>query len=174
MRFQGKITRWQDHRGFGFITPNGSGEDIFLHISDLDDSQRPSVGGLVTYTIGENAKGKKAMNVQFVVKKAPIRERKKPSSFNWFKWIKPVVIAVVILCIFRAHIFEDASKPVDTELFEAQQTPLNTNTFQCNGRTQCSEMTSCEEAKFYLKHCPSTKMDGDQDGIPCESQWCRS
>jgi hypothetical protein len=33
-------------------------------------------------------------------------------------------------------------------------------------------MTSCEEAKFFLKNCPDTKMDGDGDGIPCESQWC--
>ena len=24
-------------------------------------------------------------------------------------------------------------------------------------------MTSCEEAKFYIKNCPGTKMDGDGD-----------
>jgi hypothetical protein len=33
-------------------------------------------------------------------------------------------------------------------------------------------MTSCEEAKFYLKNCPDAKIDGDDDGIPCEEQWC--
>jgi hypothetical protein len=33
-------------------------------------------------------------------------------------------------------------------------------------------MTSCAEATYFLKHCPNTKMDGDHDGIPCESQWC--
>ncbi len=44
--------------------------------------------------------------------------------------------------------------------------------FRCDGRTHCSEMNSCEEAKFFLKNCPDTKMDGDRDGIPCESQWC--
>ncbi|MEJ5029051.1 excalibur calcium-binding domain-containing protein [Comamonas sp. MYb69] len=33
-------------------------------------------------------------------------------------------------------------------------------------------MTSCKEAKFFLKNCPDTKMDGDNDGIPCERQLC--
>jgi hypothetical protein len=45
-------------------------------------------------------------------------------------------------------------------------------TFQCDGRTMCSQMHSCDEASFFIQHCPSTKMDGDGDGVPCESQWC--
>ncbi len=45
-------------------------------------------------------------------------------------------------------------------------------TYQCDGRTHCSQMTSCDEATFFINHCPSTEMDGDTDGIPCESQWC--
>ena len=44
--------------------------------------------------------------------------------------------------------------------------------FSCDGRTYCSEMRSCEEATFFLRHCPNTKMDGDRDGVPCERQWC--
>ena len=44
--------------------------------------------------------------------------------------------------------------------------------FKCDGRTYCSQMTSCAEATFFLRNCPGTKMDGDHDGIPCEAQWC--
>lgn len=44
--------------------------------------------------------------------------------------------------------------------------------YTCDGRTHCSQMTSCEEAKFFLRNCPGTKMDGDNDGIPCERQLC--
>lgn len=40
--------------------------------------------------------------------------------------------------------------------------------FRCDGRRYCSEMTSREEADFFLQHCPDTAMDGDSDGIPCE------
>ncbi|WP_332309794.1 excalibur calcium-binding domain-containing protein [Methylosarcina fibrata] len=43
--------------------------------------------------------------------------------------------------------------------------------FQCQGKVYCSQMTSSEEAEFYLDNCPGTKMDGDRDGIPCENQF---
>lgn len=45
--------------------------------------------------------------------------------------------------------------------------------FRCDGRKYCSQMTSCAESKYFLAHCPGVKMDGDNDGIPCEEQWCR-
>jgi hypothetical protein len=44
--------------------------------------------------------------------------------------------------------------------------------FSCDGRTRCPEMRSCEEALYFLESCPGAKLDGDQDGIPCEDQWC--
>jgi hypothetical protein len=44
--------------------------------------------------------------------------------------------------------------------------------FQCDGRTRCNQMTSCAEATYFIQHCPGAKMDGDNDGIPCEDQWC--
>lgn len=46
--------------------------------------------------------------------------------------------------------------------------------FRCDGRTYCSQMTSCEEATFFLKNCPGVKVDGEGDGVPCEKQWCSS
>jgi cold shock CspA family protein len=44
--------------------------------------------------------------------------------------------------------------------------------FSCDGRTHCSQMSSCAEATYFLKNCPGTKMDGDYDGVPCERQLC--
>jgi hypothetical protein len=46
------------------------------------------------------------------------------------------------------------------------------DSFKCDGRIHCSQMTSCSEAKFFLSHCPGVKIDGDGDGIPCENQLC--
>jgi hypothetical protein len=51
------------------------------------------------------------------------------------------------------------------------QKRINSN-YKCSGKQYCSEMTSCAEAKFYLRHCRGTKIDGNNDGIPCEKQWC--
>lgn len=60
---------------------------------------------------------------------------------------------------------------------QAQPAPPATRTestsrYRCDGRTMCSQMTSCEEATWFLRNCPGTKMDGNHDGIPCERQWC--
>jgi hypothetical protein len=44
--------------------------------------------------------------------------------------------------------------------------------FRCDGRTHCSQMRSCAEAKYFLANCPGVKMDGDHNGVPCERQWC--
>lgn len=48
----------------------------------------------------------------------------------------------------------------------------NEGQYRCDGRTHCSQMTSCEEATFFLENCPGIKMDGNNDGVPCERQWC--
>jgi len=53
-----------------------------------------------------------------------------------------------------------------------QPTVASASSYQCDGRTHCSQMRSCDEAKYFIQHCPNTEMDGDGDGIPCERQWC--
>lgn len=39
----------------------------------------------------------------------------------------------------------------------------------CGGKRYCKEMSSCEEAKFYLTQCGLSRLDGDGDGSPCET-----
>jgi endonuclease YncB( thermonuclease family) len=39
----------------------------------------------------------------------------------------------------------------------------------CGTRAYCSEMVSCEEARFYFEQCGVDSLDGDDDGTPCES-----
>ncbi|QYJ82906.1 excalibur calcium-binding domain-containing protein [Shewanella aegiceratis] len=57
---------------------------------------------------------------------------------------------------------------------EPQEWQPATPKFRCEtGKTHCSHMRSCEEATYYIRHCPGTEMDGDGDGVPCERQWCR-
>jgi hypothetical protein len=63
------------------------------------------------------------------------------------------------------------ARPVASE--DSSSTTLHPVTFKCDGRKYCSQMTSCAEAKSFLQNCPNTEMDGDGDGVPCESQWCR-
>ncbi|WP_420466234.1 excalibur calcium-binding domain-containing protein [Panacagrimonas sp.] len=73
---------------------------------------------------------------------------------------------------------EDGNDAEDTYLeaaFEDQPvyTESTNEQYACDGRTHCSHMRSCEEATYFIHNCPGTQMDGDNDGVPCESQWCR-
>lgn len=68
----------------------------------------------------------------------------------------------------------------DRSKLETYQPSMNTtsqmkkiSSFQCDGRRHCSQMKSCAEATFFLNNCPNVKMDGNEDGIPCEKQWCK-
>lgn len=47
--------------------------------------------------------------------------------------------------------------------------PTTTGEFTCAGKTTCGQMASCAEAQFYLNSCGVSRLDGDKDGVPCES-----
>ncbi|WP_448683058.1 excalibur calcium-binding domain-containing protein [Pseudomonas nicosulfuronedens] len=65
------------------------------------------------------------------------------------------------------------SEPVAEPVATLETKPESTLSVRCDGRQHCSQMTSCAEAKAFLRSCPGMKMDGDHDGIPCEDQLCR-
>lgn len=69
--------------------------------------------------------------------------------------------------------FEAYQTPTEYVASPEPDEPVSSNQFKCDGRTHCSQMTSCEEATFFINNCPGTKMDGNHDGIPCERQWCK-
>jgi endonuclease YncB( thermonuclease family) len=56
---------------------------------------------------------------------------------------------------------------------EPAAAPVAAAPYRCDGRTRCPQMRSCAEATWFLQHCPGVEMDGDRDGVPCETQWCR-
>ena len=74
------------------------------------------------------------------------------------------------------HRNELTNQPVIQETLEIANTQAvnsNPNHFQCDGRKHCSQMRSLEEARWFVRNCPNTQMDGNNDGEPCEndSRW---
>lgn len=50
MRLAGRVTDWNDEKGFGFAVPNGGGDRAFVHIKDFQTrSRRPLSGDVITY-----------------------------------------------------------------------------------------------------------------------------
>jgi CspA family cold shock protein len=62
----GTVKWFNDSKGFGFITPDGGGEDLFAHFSEikangfktLKENQR------VSFEVTTGPKGKQAANIQ--------------------------------------------------------------------------------------------------------------
>ena len=88
------------------------------------------------------------------------------------------VAAVAIAAGLAAFGFHASRRIPDAAAIEATgraatfSSPSPSAAWRCDGRTLCSQMTSCAEATFFLRNCPGTQLDGDNDGTPCERQWC--
>jgi cold shock CspA family protein len=186
MRLYGQLKTWQDDRGFGFIAPSNGGADLFVHISALPrDGTRPTVGERMTYELGRGKNGQpQAVNVQREALRVPDRLRARKPAPGAGRPIMVKLIALTLLVAVGAVGFSHYQKRTVASFSQPQpsisQPRLSTETatdrpaFKCDGRTHCSQMTSCTEAKFFLQNCPGTKMDGNNDGTPCEQQWCTS
>ena len=61
------IVKWfNDSKGFGFITPDGGGEDLFAHFSaiTMDGFKTLKEGQKVQFEITQGPKGKQASNIK--------------------------------------------------------------------------------------------------------------
>jgi cold shock CspA family protein len=174
----GAIKSWNADRGFGFIQPHDGGADVFVHISELPrGGSPPVVGEQVFFELGRGKDGR--IQAVKVWRKGedhsprPAKSRRRSSRSRWGSGaVIVVVLGVVSLNAYQKRQQVTEATPRLTEMSPVE-TPKDATTFRCDGRTHCPQMTSCDEAMFFLRNCPGTKMDGDMDGIPCEDQWCQ-
>jgi uncharacterized membrane protein YsdA (DUF1294 family)/cold shock CspA family protein len=68
MRVRGKLTKWEDNRGFGFITPTRGGRQVFVHIKAFSNQHRRPIGNeFVTYeTVIDETGRLRAEHVEFM------------------------------------------------------------------------------------------------------------
>jgi cold shock CspA family protein len=184
---KGILKKWNDEKGFGFILPENSDEKIFFHISSLRSlGRRPKIEDIVYFSIELDNKGQKraanvtidGVNSTFFEKKIKSHKstrspqhNKSSSNRSALKLFYAVLLPIVIFIIYNRYqerlIVETSSIKPPIEI----ESKANTE-YECSGKNRCNQMTSCEEALFYLRNCPGTLADGDGDGIPCEDQWC--
>jgi len=196
MRIEGTLTKWNDDRGFGFITPTQGGPEVFAHISAFPrDGQRPRLGERLSFEIETGKDGKqqaKSTTEKLYRLSEPAKRPHKPGLLGR-------LIPLGFVVALGAYGYSEYSGRVNPQTVTESQTsdtvtavessdslataaessdsPVSVS-FHCDGRTHCSQMTSCAEAKFFLRNCPNVKMDGDKngrgrgDGVPCEQQWC--
>jgi len=171
MRYQGKITSWNEDRGFGFIEWNGGSDKVFVHISSITEKpRRPVVGDIVTYEVTKAKDGRtRAEKVTFIGATGRKVAAKPTRTFPWGRFAAVCLVAAVGVGAYLSRMPQIAYSRHELSV---HPTAAVKAMFHCEGKTHCSQMSSCKEAKFYQNNCPGTKMDGDGDGVPCESQWC--
>lgn len=191
--YKGQLKRWNEDKGFGFIAAENGKRDVFIHISAFKRlmSRRPINGDMITYQIHTDNEGKsRAVNAKIEgvaetkprhkpkrVKQQNSRELKRARERGGRKLFANTfsIILLIYLAFFVYNKVTETNKVPNRTEIPIISTPLKQRhivNYSCDGKVYCSEMTSCEEARYYQKHCPGTRMDGDGDGVPCESQWC--
>jgi len=67
MRLTGQITTWKDPQGFGFISPEGGGEAVFVHVNAFTErARRPAKGDRVSFDLTADDRDRpRAANVAF-------------------------------------------------------------------------------------------------------------
>jgi uncharacterized membrane protein YsdA (DUF1294 family)/cold shock CspA family protein len=108
----GELTRWDDDRGFGFLTPLGGGAEVFLHISALPrSSARPKQGDLLNYVVERTENGKRrAARVEMVrttstARRPPRAPRRTGGTRSRSSQVFGVLVALAIAGLFFAGLF---------------------------------------------------------------------
>lgn len=193
-RFNGTLKKWNAERGFGFVVADHGEQELFVHVTAFPrDGQSPVIGEPLSFEMELDKAGRKrAVRVRRPGSRESIAPRSQPSEPVWHrsrsvpahKASNPfgmVLVAVLLIAglgwygysryVERAELPGAAPQSL-TSPARTTSTEVSAPAFQCDGRKYCSEMSSCREAKLFLKNCPGMEMDGDGDGIPCEQQWC--
>ena len=65
---KGRVKWFNGQKGYGFITQDDGGKDVFVHYSDIQSSGFKALdeGQAVKYDVVDGSKGKKAANVEII------------------------------------------------------------------------------------------------------------
>jgi CspA family cold shock protein len=63
---QGTVKWFNESKGYGFITPEGGGKDLFAHFSEIQSSGFKTLqeGQRVEFTVSQGAKGPQATQIR--------------------------------------------------------------------------------------------------------------
>ena len=94
----GTIKHWNDDKGYGFITPDNGGNDVFLHIKAFKKwSHRPEIGQVVSYNTTSGDKGRlRALNVRFMENESYSPHRLTIFSFLAFVYVVGISMGVLL------------------------------------------------------------------------------
>lgn len=153
---QGQLTKWDDERGFGFITPEGGGDSVFLHIRALGNTpRRPHVGDTIHFEIEIQPDGRRrAQNarIEGVVVFQPLpasrRNNRQPS-------LAPAVFTIIVIGLIGSLVLKWQSRNSSSD--------TRSSTSASN---YSSQVASSQRKEVAQKPAPISTTENPDDYIP--------
>jgi uncharacterized membrane protein YsdA (DUF1294 family)/cold shock CspA family protein len=97
MRTAGKITHWNNEKGYGFITPSSGAKQVFVHVRAFSDrNHQPAADQMVTFALSSDKQGRPcAARVVLAGAKAPERIRRNDGVLM----VAGALLFLVIVCL---------------------------------------------------------------------------
>jgi cold shock CspA family protein len=113
MRTHGTLSKWNDDRGFGFISPAGGGAELFVHVSAFPrDGGRPMVGELVSYDTETGPEGKlRAVRIMRPGQRARHRPARRERDEAHSSRLAESVIAILVFVGIVGYAYRQMHKP---------------------------------------------------------------
>ena len=93
MRVKGRVTSWNEEKGFGFITPNNEAKQIFVHISAfVHRRKRSPINQVITYALSIDKQGRSCADKVLRSGESLLKNKPKKGRQSIF-----IVIAFVII-----------------------------------------------------------------------------
>lgn len=99
MRTKGKITSWNDEKGYGFIQPLDGSQRVFIHISAFGNKyRRPEDNQVVSYALSTDKQGRPcAINATLAGDRLIEKKARQASSFHLiFAMLFLLVVAIAV------------------------------------------------------------------------------
>ena len=110
---KGMLVMWNDQKGFGFIQPDGSDDDYFVHISTFKKGlpRRPETGDIVHFRPAESA-GKKRAAFALIPALEAIAPPPKHFELNPRQRTWPVNLLIALPLVLSCYLLIMAANPL--------------------------------------------------------------
>ncbi len=135
---QGRVVKWNDQRGFGFVSPEAGGDDVFIHISDFPrDVRRPAKGDRVVFVRDTTARRPKASSARLLGLSAPQWSRTATVATSLVTFVygiallgvihlPPVLLGYMTLSLLTFFFFWADKKRAERGLWRINETTFHT------------------------------------------------
>jgi len=103
VRLKGKLVKWNEDKAFGFIAPNGGGNQVFIHKRALSNRKRvPQVNDVITFSIAKDKQGRHCANkATFSGEKLKQNQANKVSRFSIY--LSVIFLALITVAYFLGY-----------------------------------------------------------------------